>query len=685
MAHEMYTYILEASLKRINIKMLLSILAVTALAGFLSTMALFIYNSRRVSSTFEYILNVEEAILSNLQDMYAQGLQTEQATRNVVLNPTDKKARQNYDAANEKFHKALEAATALSKGGMQEELRKLAPLWEEGHTLKTEVMDKAGEGQGQAAIELLNTKETKKWREIKDVIQKQLGEQAKKSAASYASYQADERKMFWIFTVLGVVMLLLMAAVLLFGARLILRPLQAIRSFAQCQAGGDFNTCIEGDFYGEMRDVGDALQAMSDKVQESLGFTQGVLNGIISPYVVVDGQSRLIKTNQALIDILQQDGKPEDHYGQNVAQFFYGDPSRKTVLSTAMEENRTITREVELAGRKGGKRQINIVASPLHNSITGALMGALCLYTDLTELREKEGRILAQNEAITDAAKEAEAVLRSLLDCSERLSGHIRGAEDGAALQRERAGEAAQVMGDMSESILGAAESASAAADGAESAGAEAKQGQDVVRQVVQSVEEVRQQTLLLKENMGELGRQAESIGQVMNVISDIADQTNLLALNAAIEAARAGDAGRGFAVVADEVRKLAEKTMTATREVGEAIGNIQRGTRANVQQVETAAHNIETTSSLAGGSGEALLRIVDMVQETNQRVRGITKAVELQSAASGRVDASVEEINDIALRTAAGMDVATRDVEELRELAERLRNIVDGMVDQKG
>ena len=76
---------------------------------------------------------------------------------------------------------------------------------------------------------------------------------------------------------------------------------------------------------------------------------------------------------------------------------------------------------------------------------------------------------------------------------------------------------------------------------------------------------------------------------------------------------------------------------------------------------------------------------IADMVQETTQRVRGIAKAVELQSAASGRVDASVEEINDIALRTATGMDVATRDVDELRGLAERLRGIVDGMVDNKG
>ncbi|MDO9082531.1 MAG: methyl-accepting chemotaxis protein [Humidesulfovibrio sp.] len=671
-------------MKRLSIKMLLAVLAVAALAGFLSTVSLFTYNSKRVSTTFEAILNVDEALLGHLQEMYAQGLQTEQATRNVVLNPADKKARENYEAAHGKFKKALEAAAALAKDGLQEELRKLAPLWEEGHTLKTEVMALAVDGKVQPAIELLNTRETKKWREIKDVIQKQTEEQAKKSKAAYAAYQADEKQMFWTVMVAGSVMLVLMAVALLFGARLILRPLDSIRTFAQCQAGGDFNTCIEGDFHGEMREVGEALQAMSAKVQESLGFTQGVLRGIATPYVVVDATGALLMTNQSLIDILQHEGQPEDFFGQNVAHFFYGDASRKTVLSQAMQEDATILREVDLTGRKGAVRRIHISASPLHNALTGKLMGALCLYQDLTELRAKEAHILAQNEAITGAAREAEAVLRSLLDCSERLSGHIRGAEDGAALQRERAGDAAQVMGEMSESILGAAESASAAAEGAEHAGAEAHQGQNVVRQVVQAVEDVRAQTQSLKENIGELGRQAESIGQVMNVISDIADQTNLLALNAAIEAARAGDAGRGFAVVADEVRKLAEKTMTATREVGEAIGSIQRGTRANVQQVETTAHNIELTSGLAGGSGEALLRIVDMVQETTQRVRGIAKAVELQASASGRVDAAVEEITDIALRTAAGMDVATRDVEELRELAERLRGIVDGMAGQK-
>jgi methyl-accepting chemotaxis protein len=307
-------------------------------------------------------------------------------------------------------------------------------------------------------------------------------------------------------------------------------------------------------------------------------------------------------------------------------------------------------------------------------------MGAMCLYTDLTELREQEGRVMAQNQLVTQAAKQAEAVVHSLLDCSKRLARQIANAEDGAAQQRERAGATAQAMADMSESIRGAAESAESAAKGADGAGGKATEGADVVRQVVASVEEVRTQSLALKENMGSLGKQAEAIGQIMSVIRDIADQTNLLALNAAIEAARAGDAGRGFAVVADEVRKLAEKTMTATHEVGEAISNIQQGTRTNVAQVEQSSHAIERTNELAGRSGEALREIVGMVNETTLRVRGIATAVELQAGASAQVDAAVADINDIALSTSAGMDEASRDVEELRHLADQLREVVERM-----
>jgi hypothetical protein len=126
-------------------------------------------------------------------------------------------------------------------------------------------------------------------------------------------------------------------------------------------------------------------------------------------------------------------------------------------------------------------------------------------------------------------------------------------------------------MEEMTATVLEVAKNAGEAAETAGSARTKAQDGAQVVSRVVTSMSDVQTQSNQLKDDMAKLGKQAEGIGRFMTVITDIADQTNLLALNAAIEAARAGDAGRGFAVVADEVRKLAEKTMQASKEVGEA------------------------------------------------------------------------------------------------------------------
>jgi len=286
----------------------------------------------------------------------------------------------------------------------------------------------------------------------------------------------------------------------------------------------------------------------------------------------------------------------------------------------------------------------------------------------------------AKAEGMMEAAHQLEAVVEVISSASEELSAQVEQSSRGTEVQSQRVAETATAMEEMNATVLEVAKNASQAADSSANARAKALDGAKVVSQVVDGINTMQTVSLTMKEDMGVLGKQAEGIGQVMNVISDIADQTNLLALNAAIEAARAGDAGRGFAVVADEVRKLAEKTMVATREVGEAISGIQAGTKKNLENVERAVSTVEQATGLAHQSGDALQEIVHLVEVATDQVRSIATASEEQSAASEEINRSIDEINRISSETATAMNQSAQAVGELANQAGNLRGLIDKM-----
>jgi methyl-accepting chemotaxis protein len=294
----------------------------------------------------------------------------------------------------------------------------------------------------------------------------------------------------------------------------------------------------------------------------------------------------------------------------------------------------------------------------------------------------KEAAVSARREGALQLAHTLEEVLVHLGEATQALTDKVRQASTGASDQKNAAMETSLAIVQMDAVVTEVAKNAEAASATASQARQQATDGSKTVLELVACIGGVRERAMALREDMAALGQEAQGIGTIINVISDIADQTNLLALNAAIEAARAGEAGRGFAVVADEVRKLAEKTMAATREVEQAITGIQLGTKQHVMSVEAAATAIETATGLAERSGDALAGIVSLVGTSSDQVQSIAAAAEEQSAVTGEIRRIVESINTISQETTEAMDASDAAVSALAQEARNLQRLIDEISD---
>ncbi len=460
----------------------------------------------------------------------------------------------------------------------------------------------------------------------------------------------------------------------------VMTPIDRLGAYAESVAGGDFNAAIDGSFPAELDALRGSIRNMVARLKDRLGFAQGILDAISRtfPCMTLDNAGRITFVGQILLDLAGKPGKPADYHGQRVGEFFFGDANRRTRSDEALETRTRVEGEMTVAG-DGGEHILQVNANPVFD-LDNNQTGAFTLYFDLTTIRRQEADIRAKNEKIAAVAAQAVGIAREVAASAGVLATQVEDAANGARMQSARATETAAAMDEMNAASADVARNASEAADSAAEARTRATEGAGSVTRLVDAIGAIRGRTEELESFMGDLGQRTDAVGNVLGVISDIADQTNLLALNAAIEAARAGDAGRGFAVVADEVRKLAEKTMQATHEGGNAIRAIQDGAARSIDGARQAGEAVRESVGLARESGDTLDRIVTIVTGTADRVGSIATAAEQQSAASEQVGRAVGEVNQVAARTADGMERAEAAISDLAAQAEELQRLISAL-----
>jgi methyl-accepting chemotaxis protein len=274
-------------------------------------------------------------------------------------------------------------------------------------------------------------------------------------------------------------------------------------------------------------------------------------------------------------------------------------------------------------------------------------------------LNERVSEVSTSIEQMMQSGREVLTAIEDLGGASADTSSSM---EEMAASMREVDTNAAETAR-LSEDVVGIAD-----------------RGRQKVDQTIQGMQAIQDATDVAHRVIHGLGTRAEEIGQILNVIDDVADETNLLALNAAIIAAQAGEHGRAFSVVADEIKDLAEKVMASTKDIGGLIRGVQEEASNAVGAIERGARSVESGVNLSAEAGVALEEITSAARESGQRITEIVAGVREQSRAAAHVVSLMDQVRDGAEQIrraggeqASGNEVVLRNASAMSEVSQQV------------
>ena len=329
----------------------------------------------------------------------------------------------------------------------------------------------------------------------------------------------------------------------------------------------------------------------------------------------------------------------------------------------------------------GGNKAIEIPATEQQDEV-GDMARSVLVFKDNMVANDK--LVAEQETQRTRAADDRRKAMHALANRFEQSVGLVVNAVSGGATEMRASSETlkstAEDTNQKASIVATASDQASSNVQTVASAAEELSASiQEISRRVAESlsvskkaVDEAQSTNKL----MANLEITAEKIGNVLQLINNIAGQTNLLALNATIEAARAGEAGKGFAVVASEVKNLANQTSKATEEIESQIRDMQMATGDVVKAISTIGNTI---TEINGISAMVATAVEEQASATSEIARNVQEA----SKGTSEVSSNIAGVTQAAQVTGTAANEMMQAAGELSQQAEKLRKEVDTFMTQ--